>query len=484
MPSIQDALQFPATIEEFPLSCKAKNAVVRLELHSLKNKLWFKMERKIVMKKPMVLAALLLATSVALTACGNGTSGTQQDAQTGSKKLVVWDWADAYKGDAKKATDDVIAKYKKDNPGVELEVEPIANDDIRTKLLSAVAAGNVPDVAYIDGQNLAEFQSTGMLADLSAYAEKWGQKSDYPEEVWKTVVFDNKVCGIPGDGDVRTLIYRKDLFKKAGIQNAPKTWAELEADAKKLTQTQDGKTSVWGFAMNGGDSEHTTMRSLPWIWDLGGNLADDKGQPTLTDPAVVKTLTFMNKLVNEDKVCPPDSYMNTKKQVANLLNGGNAAMAIVGSWEWNGDSNYLKNTYKDQFASAPIPVPDGSKVSESYTAAGYGTWVIFDKSGNKDAAWKWIDDCTTKEHMIDIFKNGTGNLGLRKSVVADPVFSENDAFKSFVEVVPHSKARPNSQYYDAISSQYRGAVQKVLSKQADPQKALQDAQAAAVASAK
>jgi multiple sugar transport system substrate-binding protein len=390
-----------------------------------------------------------------------------------------------YKSDYSKAIDPVLTKFKKDNPNITLQTEAIANDDIRTKLLSAIAAKNLPDVAYVDGQNLAEFQSTGLLVPLDSYVNKWGQKSDFPDEVWKTVVFSNKVYGIPGDGDVRTLIYRKDLFAKAGISNPPSNWSELEADAKKLTTTDSSGKTVWGFALNAGDSEHTTMRSLPWIWDLGGNLVDSSGKATLNSDAVLKVVTFMNKLVNVDKVSPPNSYMNTKKEVANLINSGSAAMAIVGSWEWNSDASFLKNdTLKSNFASAPIPVPDDSKVKNSYTAAGYGTWVIFNQCKNKDAAWDWINLCTTTTHMVDIFKYGTGNLGLRKSVVKDPVFSENDAFKSFIEVIPYAKARPNSQYYDLLSSQYRGAVQKTLSGKATAQAALADAQKQAEAGMK
>nr|PZM90022.1 MAG: hypothetical protein DIU81_01380 [[Clostridium] cellulosi] len=444
------------------------------------------------MKKSIALvltAAMMLTVTTAGCSNKNSSSSAASSSSSDSSPsgtLTVWDWSDVYKSEYRKAIDPVLEKFKKNYPNVTLTTEAIANDDIRTKLLTALAANNGPDVAYIDGQNLAEFVTTGTLTPLDSYVEKWGQASDYPENIWKTVQFDGKVYGIPGDGDVRTLIYRKDLFEKAGISNPPKTWSELEDAAKKLTQRDSsGNTTVWGFALNGGDSEHTTMRSLPWIWDLGGDIMDESGKPTLTNDAVVKTLEFMNKLVNVDKVAPPNSYMNTKKEVAKLINGGQAAMAIVGSWEWNSDASFLKNeNLKDKFASAPIPLPDGAKVTNSYTAAGYGTWVIFEKCALKDAAWSWIDYCTTSEHMVDIFQYGTGNLGLRKSAVKDPVFTSNDAFKSFVDVMPYARARSNSQYYDLISSQYRAAVQKVLMKKATPAQALADAQKAAESQAK
>lgn len=439
-----------------------------------------------LMKKRSCLALLISTVMISTSVIGCGASKTAGNSGTNNKEkgqLVVWDWSDTYKAEYKKAIDPVLTQFKTDNPNIDLKTEPILNDDMRTKLLSAVTANNLPDVAYLDGQWLSEFVKNGLVIPLDSYVDKWEQKGDFPEAVWNSVKSSGKVYGIPGDGDVRTLIYRKDLFEKEGIKNPPATWSELVEDAKKLTKDTngDGKIDQWGFALNGGNSEHTSMRSLPWIWDLGGDFIDKDGKPNLNSPEIVKTVKFMTDLVNVSKVAPPNSYMNTKKEVANLVNSGQAAMAIVGSWEWNGDASFLKNaTLKDKFATAPIPVPDGSKVEHSYTAAGYGTWVIFKNCKNKDAAWDWIKLCTTKQHMLDIFQYGTGNLGLQKAVYNESVFQSDPVFKVFKDVMPYAKSRPSTENYDLLSTQYRNAVQQALSNKLTPEEALKQAQAAAL----
>ena len=165
----------------------------------------------------ITLASLILAGSLTLTGCGSnpGSSGNPgSSAGDNKKELVIWDWTDPYKAEISGPMDKVIADYKAENPDVELKIEKITNDSLRTKLLAAVSADNLPDVAFLDGQWLAEFQATGMLADLSSYTNGWDGSSDFPEKVWDSVVFDGKVYGIPGDGDVRTLLYRKDLLEK------------------------------------------------------------------------------------------------------------------------------------------------------------------------------------------------------------------------------------------------------------------------------
>jgi multiple sugar transport system substrate-binding protein len=430
--------------------------------------------------KKICLSRVLLVTVLIASFCI--TSFTIPVNAKQQQQLVIWDWSDVYKNEYRKAIDPVLTKFKTKNPNVELKIEPILNDDIRTKLLSAAAAGNLPDVAYLDGQWLYEFVQNGLVIPIDRYVAKWGQKKDFPNSVWKSVTVKGKVYGIPGDGDVRTLLYRTDLFAKAGIKNPPKTWSELVKCAKLLTKDTngDGKIDQWGFALNGGNSEHTSMRSLPWIWDLGGDFVDSKGKSALKSPAVLKTVTFMNSLVNVEKVSPPDSYMNTKKEVANLIKSGQAAMAIVGSWEWNGDASFLKtDSIKDKIASAPIPLPDNAMAKNPYTAAGYGVWVIFNQPKTapvKNVAWDWINYCTTSQHMIDIFKYGTGNLGLRKSVFSDSEFQSNPVFKTFINVMPYARPRPITPYYELLSNEYRKAVQAALSKSMTPEQALKQSQ--------
>ncbi|SDO38655.1 multiple sugar transport system substrate-binding protein [Paenibacillus sp. yr247] len=396
--------------------------------------------------------------------------------------LTIWDWTDPYADQYKKPMDIVLAKYKQENPNVELNIEKITNDDIRTKLLAAASADNLPDVAYIDGQSLAEFQKSGLITPLDEFVQKWGQKNDFPKAVWDSVVFDGKTYGIPGDGDVRTLLYRKDAFEKAGLDpnKPPKTWSELIDDAQKLTAAKDKTGIPYGLGLNGGNSEHTSMNSLQYIWDLGGDFVTADGKPALNSEPVVKTLQFMTDLVQKNKVAPPDSYLRMKKEVAQAVIGNETAMAIVGSWEWRSDASFLKAAnLKDNVLSAPIPLADGAKVTQPYTAVGYGTWVIFNKSKVKDAAWKWIEQVTSPEHEVNIFKDGTGNMPMRVSAYKDPIFSSDPIFKTFIDVVPNARPRPKTASYEVLSQTYRTAVQEALSGKKSPQQALDDAQKAA-----
>ena len=58
---------------------------------------------------------------------------------------------------------------------------------------------------------------------------------DYVDAFKTFVTYDDKMWGLPIDGETTGLFYRTDLFEAAGITEPPKTWDEFEADAATLT---------------------------------------------------------------------------------------------------------------------------------------------------------------------------------------------------------------------------------------------------------
>lgn len=54
---------------------------------------------------------------------------------------------------------------------------------------------------------------------------------------------DGKTYTLPNTGQIWRLIYNKDIFKQAGIENPPKTLDEMFAAAKKITET--GKRTAY-----------------------------------------------------------------------------------------------------------------------------------------------------------------------------------------------------------------------------------------------
>lgn len=82
--------------------------------------------------------------------------------------------------------------------------------------------------------------------------------------------FDGKVYSLANTGLTMRLVYNKDLFAKAGIENPPKSLQEMVEDAKKITEV--GKAEgIYGFALNFKNPKQAFDRSVREILSLSGH---------------------------------------------------------------------------------------------------------------------------------------------------------------------------------------------------------------------
>ena len=141
----------------------------------------------------------------------------------------------------------VVADFHKQNPKITVKVLGSVDDD---KIIAAARGGNSPDVAHsFSTDNTGAFCSSGAWIKLQPYMDRDGLTAGaFPESVQSYTKFEGNQCTLPMLADVYGLYYNKDLLAKAGIKEPPKTFSELAADAKKLTQrSSDGAIEVAGY---------------------------------------------------------------------------------------------------------------------------------------------------------------------------------------------------------------------------------------------
>ncbi|MDD7465468.1 MAG: extracellular solute-binding protein [Actinomycetaceae bacterium] len=121
--------------------------------------------------------------------------------------------------------------------GADLDVQLQPWASAHDKFVTAIAGETTPDVAEIGTTWTPEFADLGALVDLT---EKVGDtKDNLVTGLIDAGTLDGKLYGMPWYAGIRSFIYNKDLFQKAGIQNPPQSWDELLAAIKKL-KTLDG----------------------------------------------------------------------------------------------------------------------------------------------------------------------------------------------------------------------------------------------------
>ena len=192
------------------------------------------------------------------------------------------------------------------------------------------------------------------------------------------------ILGMPIRGHVQLMFFRKDVFARLGLK-PPSTWDEM-VETGKIIQS---KTDLSGVAMYYGKTgAQNLMIWFNYLWGMGADLLDAKGQPAFNSPqAVAATQAYVDVLLKH-KVAPPASASFNEADAANSMAQGKVAMYPVWWWRYAGLVDPKTSTLKpDQIGFAPLPSMPG-KESTTYT----NTWFygINKNSAKKDAAMEFL----------------------------------------------------------------------------------------------
>ena len=176
-------------------------------------------------------SAAVVMGALALGACGTSDGEGGQD---GAVSMTFWHNATT---DAGKAYQQEMADaFAAENPGVEMTLQVVQNEEMDGKLQTALNSGDAPDVFMArGGGKLADMAAAGQVMDLTdlvddASREALGATLD-------AFTIDGKVYGMPTAVLPGGIYYSKDLFAQAGVDSPPTTMAELEEAVAALEAT-------------------------------------------------------------------------------------------------------------------------------------------------------------------------------------------------------------------------------------------------------
>lgn len=179
-----------------------------------------------------LLGVAALSATVALSACGSdddGGAATSASTTSGGGGAPVEVRFASWVPNIRNAVELFNREHR--DIHVTLEEMTAGPDGGYAKLLSAVRAGNAPDVAQVGYDQLPSFLVAGALEDVTEYAAD--DESKFIPWQWKQGVFGDKVYAIPQASGPMAFYYRKDLFQRWGVQ-PPRTWDDFAAAADKI----------------------------------------------------------------------------------------------------------------------------------------------------------------------------------------------------------------------------------------------------------
>ena len=268
----------------------------------------------LISKKVAAGIALAAALPLTLTACGGGSS--QGSGSGSSEQVTSLSILDYYNNDPDKQLVqkglDTCAKQL----NITINRETVPGDTLIAKVLQQASSKTLPDVLMIDNPDVQQIAATGALAPLGDY----GINGDGVQEgVIQASTYEGKLYGLQPVTNTIAIFYNEDILKKAGVQ-PPKTWDELKASAKKLTQ---GKQ--YGFAFDATADYEGAWQFLPAMWTNGGD------ETNLKSPEVAGALQLWKDLV--DSGAASKSVVTwSQGDVADQFKAGRAAMMLNGPW--------------------------------------------------------------------------------------------------------------------------------------------------------
>jgi multiple sugar transport system substrate-binding protein len=335
--------------------------------------------------KRFLLVATVAAWALALAGCTAGGSAPSGSGDEVTLTFLVSETPNL----TPKYWDDAIARASEKVPGV--TIKKVVGENTPAYAQQLFASGQAPDIFAAGIANgLAQ---KGMLAE---YTRDELEKAGVTDFTSGTI--NGKFYGVAtGAQAIPVVYYNKALFAKAGIDAAPKTYAELVADCAKLKaagiapfEIGGGGKDTWAtvFALVSAVSADVLTVDPDWF------LKRTKGEVKFTDPAFVAAAKKVQDLARNgygDKDAMTRSYADLEQAFL----GGKAAMYPMGSW-FAAAADKAKRTDIGVFG---WPSDTGRQAFPTVSGAGMN---VNAKSKNVELAKKWSLAFATDKQNRDL----------------------------------------------------------------------------------
>ena len=351
---------------------------------------------------------------------------------------------------------ELLPAFKARHPQIEVRVQQLPWTAAHEKLLTAYAGGSLPDLCQLGNTWLPELTALDALEPLDARARESGiPPDDYFAGILDTnrmpTPSGDRLFGLPWYVDTRVLFYRTDLLREAGHPEPPQSWAEWVGAMRAVRQR--GGARRYGVLLPLNEPDPLFAMAL----QQGPLLNDDATRGAFAQPGFRRALGFYTSLFH-DGLAP----VLGNAQISNVWDEfarGLFTFYVSGPWNIGEFRRRLPRERQQDWATAPLPGPDGPGVS----TAGGSSLVLFKGSPRKDAAWRLIAFLSEPETM-QRFHALTGNLPPRRSAWQAPALAADVPSQAFARQLERVRAAPKIPEWERIFQEMQLAAERVVHK--------------------
>lgn len=332
--------------------------------------------------------AMLLGTS----GCIGGGQDQQTQGTVGEKHSgeVEW-WTVNLQKNYAPYIQGMIDAYQSEHPDVKIKWVDVPGQDITSKLLAAIASGQVPDAVNFNSQtanlfagsmsDLGEFYSP---EELGVYQESLRKPLTNPEGAQVAVPWYN--------GGANLAWYRKSVVDKAGFnaEEPPKSFDDALDLAQRVRDTSD----IAG----------TNLLPYSWVAQSEGiEMLNAEGtKAEFNTPEAIALLKKYKKFYDSGAIAPGAVGKDPRNYEQSLENNGIAFYSSSTSTHLTNLAKNSPDVYVDVTVAPAVTGPSGRNLMLSQQVFG-----IPAKSDSKAAAAEWLKFVTNAENQLAFCKLAT-----------------------------------------------------------------------------
>jgi multiple sugar transport system substrate-binding protein len=324
-------------------------------------------------------SAALLAACAPAAAPGAGSAGDAAASDT--INLLAW-FTDRSTINA--MTEEVaIPEFQERNPGITVEMQFVPESELQQKLLTAKAAGNLPDVSSIDETFLDTLTKQEVLrpipeetinvseemGDLTAFLYRLPQGAD-----------DGRYYGLPNGVFSGGLYYNATLLEEMGYtpEDIPTTWDEFLPWASEVSVWDGDTLTTAGFTVFANEFTLWEDLRLQMAGAIDGNYFIDKSSVRFADDVGIQAWQFIMDLYNVHRVDSAAEGLISRDR----FGAGNA----VTMYQWTWFNGFMDTQYPDENWGILIPPSMSGEPPFGRRGPDVGFTLTTQNENNLDAA--------------------------------------------------------------------------------------------------
>ena len=359
----------------------------------------------------------------------------------------------------------ILAPFERSS-GINVNVQLVGWDVQYQRITNAAISGEAPDVTQAGTTQVPYFAQLGGFENLVTRTPTIGGRAAYAPGIWATTQLAGKpgVWSVPWFTEARTIYYRKDVYKRAGVnpKTAFKTWGSFRSSLIKLRKVRNvnGKP-IMPFGQPGKTAWDLVHHIMPFVWGSGGSeLTPNHQRSAIATPQAIRGVKFFSDLVPAG-VFLKSSLEKNAPQVEEQFKGGQIATWIGGPWVLStvtrtDDEAWVPEARRN-VGVAQMPVGPTGKF---YTFVGGSNLMLFKGSSHKTEAWRLIQYLSRN----DVQRNYARIMGMFPARLA-PQKAEgnrNANAKAFYQAIKHGRTYAPIAAWGPIENAYKTHFGNIL----------------------